>query len=1252
MQLRVLGGAFLLLSTAVCSLTVWAGNTVWTGAGDGKSWSDPANWNPTPQSLDTAVFNQSADVEIDACWTNSSGSVIYPKGMTVSAEGVTVRLLKTTLKSTFYIQDSQPVFDIAANSELYSSNTLSYYYFGTFHKRGTGKLRIGAGHELSCEHVWHVDVEAGTLEADGASARITPSNLVVRSGATLSLVNGGRANRGDLVLTLEEGATLYVENTEEARPAALQGAGAVTAGPKGLLEITGAADPAMPFTGTFGDGLRLRFDEPSGTHQKFVLQRADQLSGSVTLERTTGLTFRKGLKEIYLGDVTRPNADSSHTLTLADEEGDPVAVHARLVYSGFLNLAGGGDLYIENPTGDSVTLYQNKCTMTGRIICTNDCELTVGNGSSGVHNFDLSGAGISGLYYRGRSFRLGYCEPNPWPEAKIPIDVGITNGLTLLNSGAKLGRDVRMTTKNLLLSGFGGSRGSPLDVAGAKLYVSNAVNGGIGGELNEHRVMRVSGGVMSKPPVRVAKDPMRTLPQPDFLTFPGSTGWMSFEVTGGQFFWGTGSGPKNVFARGGRAVLTSGTGLSTTATALADGGRAQLVFDGGTVVADTRSSTGDTHDFQSSNNDIVNYVAEKGGWLTTSFNIRDDLDYLHLHINNAFETCTNVVTDGGLNVYVSSSYDFYRPLAINGPFRALDGVLKLRSSQLADATKPPYGTGDFVLQNVMFQPYSESTGFKTQLTMPVPGTLAFGGSVSVASRVNSNYTYLNFDVGALRTDGKGGVLQLRTTDVADLGTAFTFKAQTAPETDPNTHALRLPVLIVSTSGLYTEHFATYDATKGIVAIPAEDYAVNDLTQGANKFVTISSGRTLDADRAIAGARYTVGGQAITIPSGLTLTVGNGTDPAFICFNNTGALNGPGTVDFRGSTGYFRPNNTVGTAPHVISATIAGSNGIAYTGSPDFSYDSKFRIDRAATYTGGTYINCCRVWPTCAGAFSSGDVYVGAGERNGGEIDFHTTHTFANNFHIGGFGYSRLLRYNSYTNIVSGALTFEKGATIAGNVELTHPVGDNRIAVSERVTGTILGTVSGARLGMYNTDGRYSGTLALYGHNTYTGGTDVVRASIAVREADGFGTGKVTMDTGALIFQNTSDITVTNDLEGVGTLKMPGGGAVAFTGDTREADFTLDLDGAAVKLTELPSFVSALVNANGERASLTIPAGASVDLAGIRVGDLSKVELIVEAGATLNLGGDLTVRRLTGDGTITGGTVTELHPKLGFMYLVK
>ena len=128
------------LAAAACGIAanVFAAVTrTWTGAGDGVSWSDIANWDCAPTGWDdTARFTGDANVTLDHAWTNAVSTENYvPRHIKV--EGGTVTMVRTSGYSNLQMRQS-PSIDVAEGATLVSSNDFSYYHFGWFTKKGKG----------------------------------------------------------------------------------------------------------------------------------------------------------------------------------------------------------------------------------------------------------------------------------------------------------------------------------------------------------------------------------------------------------------------------------------------------------------------------------------------------------------------------------------------------------------------------------------------------------------------------------------------------------------------------------------------------------------------------------------------------------------------------------------------------------------------------------------------------------------------------------------------------------------------------------------------------------------------------------------------------------------------------------------------------------------------------------------------------------------------------------------------------------
>ena len=192
---------------------------------------------------------------------------------------------------------------------------------------------------------------------------------------------------------------------------------------------------------------------------------------------------------------------------------------------------------------------------------------------------------------------------------------------------------------------------------------------------------------------------------------------------------------------------------------------------------------------------------------------------------------------------------------------------------------------------------------------------------------------------------------------------------------------------------------------------------------------------------------------------------------------------------------------------------------------------------------------------------------------------------------------------------NGALSFAANAAVSGNVELTAPARFN--TTDAAVTGKVTGVVSGDKLWLYDTPG----VIELAASNTYTGGTEIVKSTLALGRGDSAGTGVVLLDQGVLRFINEAPVVFTNDVAGTGTIEILGA-PVTFTGKAFAA-----LNGWSVAKGTVMGF----------------PDVASGDV----------LYAAVLSNGTRDLGGkDATVSEIWGSGAISGGTLTvtgEMHP---------
>ena len=688
------------------------------------------------------------------------------------------------------------------------------------------------------------------------------------------------------------------------------------------------------------------------------------------------------------------------------------------------------------------------------------------------------------------------------------------------------------------------------------------------------------------PTVPAWPDANRTLPEPGFITMDGAAR-RNLVISGSDvYIKNNGEQLAELTVQdGGVAHVENGYQASAEKPAV-------VRLDGGTLLLATRDTQYHHHFPAEAAADNVSVVVGAAG-ATIGVDERRMTDSIWSHLNAPVDSAVGV-TDGGLELRPA-----YGPLALHQPIRLSGGVsawggrLVLASSAALRETPKFLGLGDVSLASTLLLFNDFSVGEET--TLEIPGALAYDESVTVNFRSDNAKAANAVSCGSLVRAGAGAVLFLY--DTAALGSASTFKVAAAPATHAN-GLLKQPVVLDS-SDLVLK-FAAVDDGKGLV--PFAGMKTGAAAGEGDVLTTESGAYTVPAGTekrvlGVAGSLW----KGVTIPATATLKVGNGTDPALVLLN-TSAMSGDGTLDFGTSEGVIAANYH--PYANAVNCRIAGSGGVTFAASAKFQRNVV--VSGANVYSGGTRVTSVDLWVRHATAFGTDDVFVLGDVRNGGKLLFDRPLTMANDFHVSGWGHP----FNEW-NISSngyGAVVFKANAVeLTGAVELVR---EARLSAEEAGdVGRLSGVVSGGRLSIYKGEG----LVELLNENTYTGGTEVVRATVAVAKGGGLGTGTVTLDQGVLRFVNTEAITFTNAVEGVGTIVLAGTAPVTFEG---------------ASFAGLPF--------------ATLAAGTSIDLAS----PADSVYVPFFAGET-DLGGrQLTVGGVAGSGRVSNGVLTvtgEISP---------
>ena len=390
--------------------------------------------------------------------------------------------------------------------------------------------------------------------------------------------------------------------------------------------------------------------------------------------------------------------------------------------------------------------------------------------------------------------------------------------------------------------------------------------------------------------------------------------------------------------------------------------------------------------------------------------------------------------------------------------------------------------------------------------------------------------------GASLVRERGAALFLRDAGAALDGSGSTFKVNGGVATNDTTTLVKIPVFSENTaSGNGTLSFMCYDENNGFHEFT--DYKTS-LFLGENTVVGGDYWPTLaaNATNRIAAIRLDEW-KDMTLNAGSCLKIGNGVDPACLLLSYKSDVLGTGTIDFGTSEGVIavaimQADDANNYGGHRIECNLTGSGGVSYVALPGYGYRMA-SVSGANDYTGDTHISAATILPRNALAFSTGEVYVEGGYRNGGKVAFDRPLTFANAFHLSGTGHRT--KVDLKTEYGYGALTFlTNDVVLTGTVELTAKTDVS--AMPEGSSGTFSGVISGDKFVVNPGEGR----IIFAANNTYTGGTEVVSANIVLAGASpSLGTGKVTLDDGNVRFENSSPITFTNVVDGTGMFELKG-----------------------------------------------------------------------------------------------------------------
>lgn len=206
---------------------LWAETLVWTGGGDGSSWSDAANWNAVPNwseanDLDFTALTDGATIHNDAATT--FGAVTFGAG-----------------KGTIVWTADKTAVPASGTIEIPAGTTVdARFKVGNYWGWDGWRVTVTGRGTLWLNDVWTGDYSGGVLTLDGVVA-VLKAGLKANGGGEHALRNGARATAEKSFTTcrltsesaadrlaLDSGVTATVKRAAGTFAGALAGAGAFT----------------------------------------------------------------------------------------------------------------------------------------------------------------------------------------------------------------------------------------------------------------------------------------------------------------------------------------------------------------------------------------------------------------------------------------------------------------------------------------------------------------------------------------------------------------------------------------------------------------------------------------------------------------------------------------------------------------------------------------------------------------------------------------------------------------------------------------------------------------------------------------------------------------------------------------------------------------------------------------------------------------------------------------------------------------
>jgi len=287
----------------------------------------------------------------------------------------------------------------------------------------------------------------------------------------------------------------------------------------------------------------------------------------------------------------------------------------------------------------------------------------------------------------------------------------------------------------------------------------------------------------------------------------------------------------------------------------------------------------------------------------------------------------------------------------------------------------------------------------------------------------------------------------------------------------------------------------------------------DLTKTGTGSLTLSGANTFTGDTNINAGKLVVANANALQNTTVSINVNDGLDITTNAVDAVlGSLTGSGNLNIGSQLLTVGGNN----ASTTYSGVIRGSGGLSKTGS------GALTLTGANTYTDGTTINGGTLILGNNAAAGTGDIMV-----------------------------------------LGSTIGYADGITVANPIQLQNNVALNVSTGSATQAGAI-----SERFGSWGIAKTGSGTLALTGANTYTGGTTISAGSLQIGSGGTTGSilGNVTSNA-SLIFNRSDDVTFSGTIGGTGSVTKDGSGALTLTASNNSYSGGTIVNGGHVRVNE-------------------------------------------------------------------------------------